>query len=194
MATSPRCMSPPPPTYSFLDNPNLEYVPDTWSSTVQFGHFMMTILSCTPPPHQHLIQGPSFFGSKGQLMVNRAGYIVVPISEYQPYMTTLGGRNRIDIPVPPPQPRTPPPAAAGAQAGRGGAAAADSPARVEEARRDRPSSPRSSSSRTSAGWKGSTRTPMWRIGWIASNPDRSRSLTCRSYLTPIWLASCPHSP
>jgi len=108
--------------YSFLDNPNLEYVPNTWSSTVQFGHFMMTILSCTPPPHKHLIQGPSFFGSKGQLMVNRAGYIVVPMSEYQPYMTTLGGRNRLDVPVPPPQPRTPPPGAAGAQAGRGGAA------------------------------------------------------------------------
>jgi hypothetical protein len=34
-------------------------------------------------------------------------------------MTTLGGRNRIDIPVPPPQPRTAPPAAAGGAGGRG---------------------------------------------------------------------------
>jgi hypothetical protein len=54
-------------------------------------------------------------------MVNRAGYIVVPMSEYQPYMTTLGGRNKVGVPVPPPVVRTPPPGAAGA-AGRGGAA------------------------------------------------------------------------
>jgi predicted dehydrogenase len=108
--------------YSFLDKPNLDFVPNTWSSTVQFGHFMMTILSCTPPPHQHLIQGPSFFGSKGQLLVNRAGYVVVPLPEYQPYMTTLGGRNKIGVPVPPPVVRTPPPGAAeaGGFAGMGG--------------------------------------------------------------------------
>ena len=94
--------------------------------------------------------------------------------------------------MPPPQPQ-PPPAAAGVQAGRGGAAGGFGGG-GGRGRRDRRSRRKRSSSRTSAGWKGATRTPMSRIGWIASNPDSGRSLTCPSYSTPIWRASCRRNP
>ncbi len=79
--------------YSGLQDPDLGAVPATWSVSVQYANFIMTILSCTPPPGGHLIMAPGFWGSRGHLMVNRAGYSVTPNSAYSGYATTLGARN-----------------------------------------------------------------------------------------------------
>lgn len=80
--------------YEFLSEPDRLAVPATWSVTVQYANFMMTVLSCTPPLTGNLVQGPMFWGSKGMSMVNRAGYMVQPTSYFSPYMTRLGMTNR----------------------------------------------------------------------------------------------------
>ena len=104
--------------YEFIDNPDRDAVPGTWAVTVQYEHFIMAVLSCTPAPSGHLIQGPTFWGSRGQLLVNRAGYSVVPVSAYSPYMTDLGMANRVGAPAQPP-PAPPAARAGGAAPGRG---------------------------------------------------------------------------
>lgn len=79
--------------YAGLKDPDPGVVPATWSVSVQYANFIMSILSCTPPPAGHLIMAPGFWGSRGHLMVNRAGYSVTPSSAYSGYASTLGNRN-----------------------------------------------------------------------------------------------------
>lgn len=81
--------------YAGLKDPDPGAVPATWSVSVQYANFIMSILSCTPPPAGHLIGAPGFWGSRGYLMVNRAGYSLTPSSAYSGYASTLGTSNRV---------------------------------------------------------------------------------------------------
>ena len=81
------------------ENPDPGLVPGTWSVSVKFANFIMSIVSCTPPPAGHLLAAPSFWGSRGHLMINRAGYSLTPISTYSGYASTLGMTNRVDAPA-----------------------------------------------------------------------------------------------
>jgi len=84
--------------YAGMEDPNPDVVPNTWSINVQYANFIMTIVSCTPPPAGHLIMAPGFWGSRGHLMINRAGYSLTPVSAYSGYATTLGPTNRVGDP------------------------------------------------------------------------------------------------
>ncbi len=105
----------------WTDKPNLELVPGNWNINYRYDKYLMSFLSFVPPTSEPISGGPTFYGSKGYLTVNRSGYIVRP-------NRGMGGRSG-----------APGGAAAGragqpAEGGRGGAAGAPQaiPGRAEQ--------------------------------------------------------------
>ena len=86
--------------YAGMEDHDPGLVPGTWSVSVQYANFIMSVVSCTPPPAGHLIAAPSFWGSRGHMMINRAGYSMTPISAYSGYASSLGMTNRVGAPPP----------------------------------------------------------------------------------------------
>lgn len=53
-----------------------EQVSTDWFITYQYPRYLMTFLGFVPPTSEPVAEGPTFYGSKGWLRVNRNGYIV----------------------------------------------------------------------------------------------------------------------
>jgi predicted dehydrogenase len=70
------------PTYTAaacMPNPDPELVPGTYTISYKYDDFVMSFVSATQPSTE-ISRGPSFYGSKGYLFVNRAGYMIKPRS------------------------------------------------------------------------------------------------------------------
>ena len=62
-----------------LPNPDPELVPGTYTISYKYDDFVMSFVSATRPTKE-ISRGPSFYGSKGYLFVNRSGYLIRPTS------------------------------------------------------------------------------------------------------------------
>ncbi|NQU85212.1 MAG: Gfo/Idh/MocA family oxidoreductase [Mariniphaga sp.] len=62
-----------------MPNPDPELVPGTYTISYKYDDFVMSFVSATRPTTE-ISRGPSFYGMKGYLFVNRAGYIIRPTS------------------------------------------------------------------------------------------------------------------
>jgi predicted dehydrogenase len=70
------------PTYvaaTCMPNPDPELVPGNWTISYQYDDFIMSYVSAIRPTTE-ISRGPSFYGPQGYLFVNRAGYVIRPMS------------------------------------------------------------------------------------------------------------------
>ena len=63
-----------------IPNPDPELVPGTYTISYKYDDFVMSFVSAIQPTTE-ISRGPSFYGSKGYLFVNRAGYMIKPTSQ-----------------------------------------------------------------------------------------------------------------
>jgi predicted dehydrogenase len=84
-----------------------ERVPDTFSVTWQFDHYVATLANAVVPGPENAqeLYGNYFFGDRGVLLVNRLGYEIRPM----PRPAGRGGAGRGQAPNAPPTPEPPPP-------------------------------------------------------------------------------------
>jgi predicted dehydrogenase len=59
-------------------NPDPERAPGSWTISYQYDNFIASFVSATQPGTEEIRGGPSFYGSRGYLLVNRSGYIIRP--------------------------------------------------------------------------------------------------------------------
>jgi predicted dehydrogenase len=68
-------------------NPDPELAPGQWTISYQYDNFLCTFVSAVQASPEQIRGGPSFYGSRGYLLVNRSGYIVRPPGGTSPQQT-----------------------------------------------------------------------------------------------------------
>ncbi len=100
-----------------------ELVSTDWFINYKYRKYLMTFLGFVPPTTEPVAEGPTFYGTRGWLRVNRNGYIVrANRTERRLAFTPAGQAAAAAAEGRPVPPSAPPPAAPPAQAGRGGQA------------------------------------------------------------------------
>jgi predicted dehydrogenase len=95
--------------YLGIDTPDLEQVPNGFMITWKYDNFLMSFTNVVPSSTEPVRGGPLFYGSRGNLLVNRSGYILRPPTGSTPVYGGAAGQVALPAQRTPPKQSGPPP-------------------------------------------------------------------------------------